>query len=256
MVNVLTIPSFNDNYIWLIKDSQSQHCIVVDPGDAEPVLEMVNSQALIVDAIIITHKHYDHIDGVEGILSALGGDIKLYSKNELFPQCIEVLEGQAISFFDNRFSLNVMEVPGHTLDHVVYYNDTMIFSGDTLFSGGCGRVFEGTHAQMFNSLLRLAALPDKTKVYCAHEYTTSNLIFAYDIEAKNEALLCYMKEVAKKRQLGLPTIPSSIGLEKTINPFLRCNESALITHLQNKLAMPLNAGLETFSALRSYKDKF
>lgn len=256
MVNVLTVSSFSDNYIWLIKDSQSQHCIVVDPGDATPVLEMIKSQNLIVDAILITHKHYDHIDGVEALLSVLDEDIKLYSKDKLFPQSIEVQEGQLIHFFEKRFSLQVMELPGHTLDHLAYYNETLLFCGDTLFSGGCGRVVEGTHAQMFNALSRLAELPESTKVYCTHEYTESNLAFAYAIESKNTALLTYMQDVAKKRQLGLATIPSTIGLEKTVNPFLRCQQRELIDHLQNKLAMPLTAGLETFTALRTYKDNF
>ncbi|PKG40615.1 hydroxyacylglutathione hydrolase [Psychromonas sp. Urea-02u-13] len=256
MVNLITIPSFNDNYIWLIKDSQSQHCIVVDPGDATPVLEMLESQDLILDAIVITHKHYDHIDGVMPLLSALNKEIKIYSKNKLFPQSIEVLEGQTLHFFKGRFSLKVMEVAGHTLDHVVYYNEQMLFCGDTLFSGGCGRVFEGTHQQMFDALSLLANLPDETKVYCAHEYTENNLAFAYALEPKNSALLAYMQQVAKKRQLGLPTIPSNIGLEKTINPFLRCEEAVLVDHLQNRLAMPLNAGVDTFSALRTYKDNF
>ena len=256
MVNVITVPSFNDNYIWLIKDSQSQHCIVVDPGDATPVLEIIESQSLIVDAIIITHKHYDHIDGVEGLLAASDNEIKIYSKNKLFPLSIAVQEGQVINFFDDRYSLTIMEVPGHTLDHVVYFNEEALFCGDTLFSAGCGRVFEGSHQQMFDALSRLANLPDETLVYCAHEYTESNLAFAYAIEPKNNDLLSYMQQVAKKRQLGLPTIPSRIGLEKTINPFLRCENIELINHLQNQLASPLLAGVATFSALRTYKDNF
>jgi len=256
MVNVLTVSSFNDNYIWLIKDSQSQHCIVVDPGDATPVLEMIESQSLIVDAILLTHKHYDHIDGVEALLSVIDNDIKVYSKNKLFSQSIQIKEGQNIHFFADTFSLKVMEVPGHTLDHVAFYSDEHLFCGDTLFSAGCGRVFEGTHKQMFDALSKLAGLPDAIKMYCAHEYTESNLAFAYSIEPKNRDLLSYMQAVAKKRQLGLATIPSNLGLEKMINPFLRCEQRELIDSLQNQLAMPLNAGLETFSALRTHKDNF
>lgn len=256
MVNVFTIPAFKDNYIWLIKDTQSQHCIVIDPGEASLVLDMIKSQNLMIDAILITHQHYDHIDGVEALLSALDNDIKIYSKNMLFPQCIAVQDGQTLTFFENRYSLDVKEVPGHTLDHVVYYNDELLFCGDTLFSGGCGRVMEGSHAQMFDSLCQLRALPDATKVYCTHEYTQSNLAFAYAIEPKNQALLDYMKVVAKKRQSGLATIPSTIALEKMINPFFRCLESELIDHLQHRLSMRLTAGLETFSALRSCKDGF
>jgi len=256
MVNVLTIPAFDDNYIWLIKDSQSQHCVVVDPGDAAPVLEMIASQELILDAILLTHKHNDHIGGVAHLLSVLGADINIYSKEQLFPESTVVREGQSIHCFGNRFALEVMEVPGHTLDHIVFYNEEMLFSGDTLFSGGCGRVFEGSHEQMFTALCRLSTLPDETKVYCAHEYTMANLTFAYAIEPKNRALLDYMQEVAKKRQLGLTTIPTSIGTEKKINPFLRCSEIELINCLQNQLATPLVSGLDTFGALRSYKDNF
>jgi hydroxyacylglutathione hydrolase len=256
MVNVLTIPSFNDNYIWLIKDSQSQHCVVVDPGDATPVLEMIESQSLILDAILLTHKHYDHIDGVAALLTALGDDINIFSKDRLFPESTPVVEGQSIHCFESRLVLEVMEVPGHTLDHIAFYNEKMLFSGDTLFSAGCGRVFEGTHKQMFTALSRLSELPDSTQVYCAHEYTASNLAFAYAIEPKNTALLDYMQQVAKKRQQGLATIPTTIGVEKTINPFLRCYQEALINHLQNKLSIELTAGLETFAALRSYKDNF
>jgi len=256
MVNVLTIPAFNDNYIWLIKDSQSAHCVVVDPGDAAPVLEIIESQGLILDAILLTHKHYDHIDGVAGLQSALGDDINIYSKDKLFPESIVVSQGQSIHCFENRFALEVMEVPGHTLDHIVFYNEEMLFSGDTLFSGGCGRVFEGSHEQMFDALSRLAVLPDTTKVYCAHEYTTANLAFAYAIEPKNNELLNYMQEVAKKRQLGLATIPTQIGIEKQINPFLRCHQAELINNLQSLLAIPILPGLEAFSALRTHKDNF
>jgi len=256
MVNVLTIPAFDDNYIWLIKDSQSQHCVVVDPGDATPVLEIIASQALILDAILLTHKHYDHIDGVTKLLSVLGEDINIYSKERLFPESTLVTEGQSIHCFGNRFALEVMEVPGHTLDHIVFYNEEMLFSGDTLFSGGCGRVFEGSHEQMHDALSRLSTLPDSTKVYCAHEYTMANLTFAYAIEPKNSVLQGYMQQVAKKRQQGLATIPTSIGIEKQINPFLRCSQIELINHLQNQLSTPLDAGLEAFSALRSYKDNF
>ncbi|GLS89597.1 hydroxyacylglutathione hydrolase [Psychromonas marina] len=256
MVNVLTILAFNDNYIWLIKDSQSQHCVVVDPGDATPVLEMIESQALILDAILLTHKHDDHIGGVRQLLSVLGDDINVFSKDKLFPESTLVVEGQSIHCFESRLVLEVMEVPGHTLDHIVFYNQQLLFSGDTLFSGGCGRVFEGSHEQMFNALSRLAMLPDDTKIYCAHEYTTSNLTFAYAIEPKNSALLTYMQTVAKKRQQGLSTIPTCIGIEKSINPFLRCEQQDLVNHLQNQLARPLLAGIETFSALRTYKDNF
>ena len=256
MVNVLTIKAFDDNYIWLIKDSQSAHCIVVDPGDAHPVLEILEAQQLIVDAVLLTHHHHDHVGGVETLLSAQDENIKVYSKNRLFSQSQLVKEGQTLTFFENRFSLKVMELPGHTLDHLAYYNESLLFCGDTLFSGGCGRVFEGTHEQMFAALTRLAALADTTQVYCAHEYTQSNLIFALQLEPENKELLNYIQLVGKKRQQGLTTIPTTIGLEKQINPFLRCQQRSLVDALQKQLAQPLTSPAACFRALRLYKDRF
>jgi hydroxyacylglutathione hydrolase len=256
MVNILTIKSFSDNYIWLIKDSQSNHCIVVDPGDADPVLQVLSAQQLILDAIILTHHHYDHVNGVEPLLAHATQDIAVYSKNKLFAQSVLVNEGQVLSFFDGRYSLNVMELPGHTLDHLAYYNESELFCGDTLFSGGCGRVFEGSPEQMFKALSRLALLADDTQVYCAHEYTQNNLIFAFHLEPKNEPLLKYIQQVSKKRQQGLATIPTTMGLEKMINPFLRCHHSSLVNALQKQLAMQLSSPLACFTALRQYKDLF
>ncbi len=256
MVNILTIKAFADNYIWLIKDSQSEHCILVDPGDAYPVLQVLESQQLIVDAVLLTHHHNDHIGGVKALLSARDEHIEIYSKEQLFPQSQLVTEGQSLTFFEGRFSLTVMEVAGHTLDHVAYYNDDLVFCGDTLFSGGCGRIFEGSYEQMFTSLTRLASLAEATRVYCAHEYTQQNLTFALQVEPDNKALLDYIQQVSKKRQQGLPTIPSTIGLEKRINPFLRCQEVTLLNSLQKQLAQPLTSPTACFRALRAYKDRF
>jgi len=256
MVNILTIKAFSDNYIWLIKDSQSEHCIIVDPGEASPVLQVLESQQLVVDAILLTHHHNDHTGGVEALLDAQIQKIALYSKTALFPQCELVQEGQTLDFFEGRYSLQVTEVPGHTLDHIAFYNDSELFCGDTLFSAGCGRVFEGTHEQMYSSVSRLAELADKTKVFCAHEYTQGNLSFALQVDPKNAALLSYTREVSKKRQQGIPTIPSTIGQEKQINPFLRCKEASVVNRIQALLAQPITTDLDCFKALRTYKDNF
>jgi len=256
MVNVLTIKAFNDNYIWLIKDSQSQHCIIVDPGEAAPVLEIIASQQLIIDAILLTHHHSDHVGGVEGLLKAADKDIDIYSKNKIFTNSQLVKEGDLLNFFNDTFSVNVMEVPGHTLDHIAYYNEILLFCGDTLFSGGCGRVFEGTYEQMFSSLSRLSKLPEETKVYCAHEYTQNNLIFAHQIEPKNQRLLKYIRKVNQLGQQGVPTIPSTIALEKAINPFLRCEQSSVINRLQAHSGEQLMDPLSCFTSLRQYKDSF
>jgi hydroxyacylglutathione hydrolase len=255
MLSVLTVPAFDDNYIWLIKDSQSQRCVVVDPGDATPVLDIVAAQKLTIEAIIITHHHRDHIGGVEAIL-ATDSAIKVYGKTALFATIELVDEGQQLSFFDGELILNVWQVAGHTLDHIVYFNEQMLFCGDTLFSGGCGRVFEGTHQQMFDALSRLSSLNEKTKVYCAHEYTQNNLIFAIHVDPHNLELIEYIKFVSKLRQQGLATIPTTIEREKLINPFLRCAEPLLLNNLQSTLAKNISPGLQCFQELRAYKDQF
>ena len=255
MFSVLTIPAFDDNYIWLIKDSQSQRCVVVDPGDAAPVIEILVAQQLIIEAIIITHHHHDHIGGVNALLE-YNPDIKVFCKKPLFSNAYLVDEGDQVSFFDNRLTLDVWQVAGHTLDHIVYFNEQMLFCGDTLFSAGCGRVFEGTHQQMLSALSRLATLNDNTKVYCAHEYTQNNLIFALHVDPNNQDLIDYIKRASKLRQQGVPTIPTTIKCEKSINPFLRVFDQSLINNLQNLLAKPISSGLSCFEALRVYKDHF
>jgi len=255
MLSVLTVPAFDDNYIWLIKDSQSQRCVVVDPGDAGPVIDIVTAQALTIEAIIITHHHRDHTGGVEALLAS-DPNIKVYGKTALFNNINLVDEGQQLAFFDGQLMLTVWQVAGHTLDHIVYFNDEMLFCGDTLFSAGCGRVFEGTHQQMFDALTRLSSLSEKTKVYCAHEYTQNNLIFALHVEPHNRELINYVKFVSKSRQQGLATIPTTIEREKLINPFLRCAEPSLLQHLQSILAKHVTPGLQCFQELRTYKDQF
>lgn len=255
MLSVLTIPAFKDNYIWLIKDSQSQRCIIVDPGDATPVLAILEAQELTIEAIILTHHHYDHIDGVAALL-ANNPDIKVYCKNPLFEKVHLVDEGDQLNFFDNKLTLNVWQVAGHTLDHVVYFNEHMLFCGDTLFSAGCGRLFEGSAQQMFSALTRIASLDEQTKVYCAHEYTQNNLIFALHVDPQNPALLTYIKHVSKLRQQGLPSLPTSIACEKLINPFLRTFDESIVNQLQNILAQPVLPGEQCFEILRAYKDRF
>ncbi|WP_298941183.1 hydroxyacylglutathione hydrolase [uncultured Psychromonas sp.] len=255
MFSVLTIPAFDDNYIWLIKDSQSQRCVVVDPGDATPVLEILAAQNLTIEAIIITHHHHDHTGGVKDLVSD-NPQIKVFGKTPLFENMYLVDEGDQVSFFDNKLTFNVWQVAGHTLDHIVYFNEEMLFCGDTLFSAGCGRVFEGTHLQMFDALSRLATLDENMKVYCAHEYTQNNLIFALHVDPHNSDLIAYIKQVSKLRQQGLPSIPTTIKCQKLVNPFLRFDDEALVNNLQNILAKKITSGLQCFKELRLYKDHF
>ncbi|MCK5817799.1 MAG: hydroxyacylglutathione hydrolase [Psychromonas sp.] len=255
MVNILTIKGFDDNYFWLIKEKRSGRCIIVDPGDANPVLEMLKSQNITLDAILLTHHHHDHIGGVNELLET-AENIKVFSKNKLFENTNQVKDGDVLTFFDGQYSLTVMETPGHTLDHLVFYNKEVAFCGDLLFSAGCGRIFEGTAEQMFASLLRVAMLDSDINIYCAHEYTQNNLSFAHHLEPKNSDLLVYIEQVSKKRQQGLPTIPTTIGLEKKINPFLRCEKKSLINALEYQLNMLLATPIDCFRELRLYKDRF
>ncbi|WP_413692324.1 hydroxyacylglutathione hydrolase [Psychromonas sp. KJ10-2] len=255
MFTVLTIPAFDDNYIWLVKDSQSQRCVVVDPGDATPVLEILSAQSLTIEAILLTHHHHDHTGGVNELI-ADNPEIKIFSKEALFAGATLVKENDQVSLLDGRLTLNVWEVAGHTLDHIVFYNDQLLFCGDTLFSGGCGRVFEGKKEQMYQAVSRLRGLDDNIQVYCAHEYTQNNLIFALAVDPNNQDLIAYIKQVSKLRQQGVPTIPTSIAQEKRINPFFRYDDPDLLANVQAILAEPITAGEGLFKALRTHKDHF
>lgn len=255
MTEIIPLTAFDDNYIWLIKDSQSQGCILVDPGDIDPILPILTEQKLILTAILITHGHNDHSGGVEALISKYP-NVKVYSYKKLFSKSICVKENDKLRFFCDRLQLTVMETPGHTLDHISFYNKELVFCGDTLFSGGCGRVFEGTFIQMFESLLKIYNLSEATKVYCAHEYTLTNLIFAKHLDPKNNKLLEYIEEVKLKRKQKTPSLPSSVKLEKQINPFLLCNDPSFREHIEGRFANQLDDNLACFTLLREMKDNF
>ncbi|KLV06432.1 hydroxyacylglutathione hydrolase [Photobacterium aquae] len=252
MLTVKSIPAFHDNYIWLIH-SPDNHCVVVDPGDAAPVLKVLEEEQLTLDAILITHHHHDHVGGIS--------ELKRYSPNvqvvapasEPVPGVTQSVEdGDQVEIFGERFM--VLGVPGHTAGHVAYVGDEKLFCGDTLFSAGCGRLFEGTAEQMFHSLQKLTALPDETLIYCAHEYTSSNLAFALVAEQDNPHLQRYREDVSRLRAQGISTIPSNLKQEKLINPFLRCDQPSIKKSVANKAVN--DSDVETFAALRRWKDEF
>jgi len=247
-ISISAIPAFDDNYIWLLQ--QGRHVIVVDPGDATPVLHLLQSQSYALVAILITHYHQDHIGGVANILAAYPTTVYA-PRYRAYPFPHQAVgEGHELHFAEMGLSLTVMWLPGHTLDHVGYVNENHLFCGDVLFSAGCGRLFEGTPAQMLQALTRLKQLPDTTQVYCAHEYTAKNIAFARTIEPDNVTLQAYADSVHCLRSKHLPTLPTSIGLERAINPFLRCD----LTHIQAKFSPDHRDELRTFSALRTLRN--
>jgi hydroxyacylglutathione hydrolase len=257
-LQVEPIAALSDNYIWLLHDRQ--RAWVVDPGDAAPVQQSLQAKSLRLEGILITHHHPDHIGGVAALHSATGCQIVAPAREPMpFPSTRTVDDGDVLRLFER--SVQVMAVPGHTLGHVAYFFDASdgeapwLFCGDTLFSAGCGRLFEGTPAQMLASLDRLAALPDATRICCAHEYTLANLRFARAVEPDNPALQAHEQHCTALRARGLPTLPSTLALERRINPFLRSREPQARARL---LAQEPGASNDAdfFGALRRWKDHF
>jgi hydroxyacylglutathione hydrolase len=255
-MNLIPIPAFVDNYIWMLHDGH--RALVVDPGDDLPVRDALAQHGLILEAILVTHHHPDHTGGVDDLRQATGA--KVYGPAlERMPEPLQRLnEGDVVSALDLQFE--VMHVPGHTAGHIAFFaqvpaDDPVLFCGDTLFSAGCGRLFEGTPAQMLASLTRFAALPEATRVCCAHEYTLGSLRFALAVEPDNADLLAYQSKAQALRHHQQPTLPSRIGLEKAINPFLRTHLPQ-VAHAVQQIDAQAHDPVAVFAALRTWKDNF
>lgn len=253
MIHIEPIPAFQDNYIWLIHDSI--YAVAVDPGDGRPVLKHLESNRLQLAAILVTHHHSDHVGGIASLVARF--PVPVYGpKSEPIASVTHPLsEGDQVLIPAPKLRLTVLEIPGHTAGHIGYYGANRLFCGDTLFGCGCGRLFEGTPNQMLASLTRLAKLPDQTQVYCAHEYTLENIRFARMVDPDNPTLLQRQAEDSAARKAGRPTLPSTIGRERQTNPFLRCEEPALIRATGRDPAGPADP-VAVFAALREAKNHF
>jgi len=256
---ILTVPAFNDNYLWVIHDGE--HAAVVDPGDAAPIQALLSAHKLRLTAILLTHHHADHIGGVPALLAQWQVPVFGPRNDGITAVTAPLAEGDRFEVPALGLALDVLDVPGHTRGHIAYVASSLdtswLFCGDTLFGAGCGRLFEGTPQQMAASLAKLAALPGDTQVYCAHEYTLSNLRFAQAVEPGNAALAARMDADSAKRAAGQPTIPSTIGLERATNPFLRCGEKEIVHSLVQAGRLAQGAApVEIFAALREWKNTF
>ena len=256
-MNIQSIKAYSDNYIWLITTNEGN--LVIDPGEAAPVIKYMQQNSLKLTDILITHHHYDHVGGVIELKKDISGKVIGPQNDQIEGLDQHVVHNDEIESCGLKFE--VIEIPGHTLDHIAYFladNDQpRLFCGDTLFSGGCGRVFEGTNFQMYQSLERLQTLPSNTLVYCGHEYTISNLKFAKEVEASNVNILEYIEACQLKLAQGLPTLPSTLETEQRINPFMRCAVSDLRQSISHKMLNSNSASdSEIFSYLREWKDSF
>lgn len=251
MLKVDCIPAFDDNYVWALHTGPGQVALV-DPGDAEPVIAYLEKSGLTPTAILITHHHGDHTGGVARLVERWPVPVYGPVRRTFHQLNRAVHEGDELTLGEVR--LRVLETPGHTRDHICYLATGALFCGDTLFTAGCGRLFEGTPAQMHASLEKLRALPDETLVYCAHEYTLDNLAFALVAEPDNEAITQRFQETKRARDAGQPTVPSILAQEKATNPFLRSHIPALRAAAERFAGHSLTTGAEVFATVRQWKD--
>ena len=253
-LTIAAIPAFQDNYIWLLKGAGTA-CAVVDPGDAQPVIKALQQRGLDLRYILLTHHHWDHAGGVPALLEQY--DVEVYGPDDSRIEGSQHLchEGDRIELPELDASFEVLEVPAHTTSHIAFYGEGLLFSGDTLFSIGCGRLFEGSAADMQRAMDKFAALPAETKVYCGHEYTLSNCRFALQAEPHNEVLKARYAEVQGLRASGEITLPSSIAAELAANPFMRTREAAVVEAARKKVPH-CQPGSEVLSVIRSWKDSF
>ncbi len=257
MLDVSPIRAFSDNYIWLIRGLQQPgRAAVVDPGDAQPVIDTLEAQGLQLGAVLLTHHHGDHVGGAKALKERYAVPVVGPRHEAIAAVSRAVAGGEQVVLEDLGLQFEVLDIPGHTRGHIAFYGHEALFCGDTLFSAGCGRLFEGTAEQMNRSLGRLKTLPADTRVFCGHEYTVANLLFARAVEPENSSIRSYLETARSLRSSGRPTLPSNLALEIAVNPFLRCQEAAVREAAQQHAGHPLQTEVEVFAAVRRWKDGF
>jgi hydroxyacylglutathione hydrolase len=252
MLTLVPLPAFDDNYLWVLHDDR--HALAIDPGDPVPLIEFLDAQHLALTAVLITHHHRDHTGGNTALRQRY--DCAIYApENPRIPGTTHILrDGDVLALAEPRARFDIVATPGHTLDHISYVGEGVLFCGDTVFGCGCGKLFEGTPGIMAASLDRILALPDATRVCCAHEYTLSNIDFAKTIDGDNPALLERERADRDSRARGRPTLPSTLALEKATNPFLRFHDRDMVDFARHALNRPDPNAAEVFGAIRAAKD--
>ncbi len=257
-MNIQYLPIFNDNYIWLLINDKKRTVTVVDPGDAAPLESFLEKSELRLTDILLTHHHTDHIGGVADLIRRYRVNVYGPLREDIAGVTHNLQDNQEIFIDSLDISFKIIAIPGHTLGHIAYYNqqNNILFCGDTLFSAGCGRLFEGAPQQMYESLQKLSSLPDDTLIYCTHEYTLNNLKFAKSIEPDNLAIQNKIAEVKELISQGNSSLPSRLVDERKFNPFLRCDQATVLKNLQHNFHFTPKNDLETFTYLRKLKDNF
>ncbi|NQY51764.1 MAG: hydroxyacylglutathione hydrolase [Piscirickettsiaceae bacterium] len=256
MPYIQAVPALKDNYIWLIHSINSNDVLIVDPGDAEPVIKAITKKHRSPIAILNTHHHYDHVDGITQLVDKY--DIPVYGSDTVYipKQSISFSGACKITLHPNFPEFKILDIPGHTANHIAYLVNDMLFCGDTLFAAGCGRLLGGTATQLFDSLKKISKLPNSTRIFCGHEYTQNNLKFALTVEPNNEEIKKRINKIKFLQRAGKPISPTTISLELATNPFLRCDRNEVIRAAQRFAGAKLDNPLAVFTSLRVWKDLF